>query len=353
MERSARKRVRDLLHTGTDAVSAAPRVAELRESEAGSRRPLGELKNREDIKREVYALSTLALEYAYPYAAAITEAHPDGVPVFSSNKEPVFKARAELDPLEEHDSHFFFVVLGESFGALMAMGLRQWSTEMSMARMAPTRQSDPAVRVYRRLRNLLYSGRYKSPEDPGQFLVRGANTAAVTSRDILLAIALRFRDAKGRAPSPEEFSELAKSGKRLALDLASMHLSSLAELVDYGKNQLPPPEQGTIQEDHFPVQFPPELFRVTEPEKGAFVLEFDESFIADWRAHQDEVNSNDSPRRKRFGCSAIAAQVLDDTGHRTSLVNEAYDYTERLAQEFLVPHLEAFIESVDAGSPAD
>lgn len=347
-ELSPRER-RELLHINTQVQSVAGRTQEIREGAIEDiALPLGS----ESFKKELYALTTVVTESIYPKVAEIKAKNegsvawykpPDGVGL-GFITTPELHLRMNGDPLRT------FMQIRNSFGALFQMGFEEWMASVK-ADVASGNTSAVGVRALARTEAILHEMNHPDAT-VWRFLRSGGNTAGIVSGDIAVAGPIAFYEKTGRVPTPTEYRELMQSGRALVMDIASMHVYNMANLIE---RMIKEPSVDALSRwgtDYDQVLFPAEFFSVSETEdpdgSKHWKLDFEPSLLRTW---SEEVPESRPMSRLftadadalRLGCPARGAMVVDAEGKKVNVVDQAFAHTLAVAEEFLIPHMTEFV----------
>lgn len=345
---SPRKR-RELLHTRTEVQSVAGRTQEIREGAIEDiALPLGS----ESFKKELYALTTVVTESIYPKVAEIKAKNEGSIAWYQPPKgvELGFITASELHSRMQKDPLRTFMQIRNSFGALFQMGFEEWMTSVK-ADVASGNTGAIDVRALGRTQKIL--GEMNHPDATvWRFLRSGGNTAGIVSGDIAVAGPIAFYEKTGRVPTPVEYRELMQSGRALVMDIASMHVYNMANLIE---RMIKEPSVDALSRwgtDYDQVLFPAEFFSVSDTvdSDGSkhWKLDFEPSLLRTWSAEVPESRPMSrlftaDADVARLGCPARGAMVVDAEGKKANVVDQAFAHTLAVAEEFLVPHMKEFV----------
>ncbi len=294
-----------------------------------------------EVKKELYALTAYVTERLHPEVTKILGDQRDGLKMYPNwammplNKT-IFKCIPPQFDTANAGGFFHDVIEIESaYPSAFADALDMWwkSTQEN----PDSYDAKVEKRMQMLLTDTIYRGRVKSTSEEENFtrnfVLRGANTSAIVSWNIMRAIPVAFYQKYGRVITPEAFSGFAAAAEPLAIELSSMHISSFARLSEFAKAG-----SGVGRSLH--LEFPLELFSIDQTDER-YQFAFDQSAIEQYERYIEGRHYVVS-EEKRLGCPARDARVQTETGKSESVVAAVYQIHRRLADHYLVPNLDTY-----------
>lgn len=300
----------------------------------------------EKIKTETYALTAYAIERVHEQTMATLAKHPDSFTTKNWLRFPVpeIEHTQQFD-LERASMDFDYAksAIGHAeyaYSSAFLDALQEWS------KTAQRGQGDALYdhKVYGRLSDLLTETDVAAIRNIGithqveSFIMRGANTVGNVSFDILRAIPIAYYAKFGRTITEDEFRSVAKQAEALVIQLSSMHIDSFSNMLRFARG-------GLLLNKHMLLEFPLEFFIIEEID-GAPRLNFDEGALIAFEKFRSSRPAYIHDEA-RLGCPARDARTNQGgEGSGKSVVSSVYGYYTQLAEDIIVPHLEAYTNDV-------
>jgi hypothetical protein len=354
-----------------------PRVKEIKNTSGDALYQEALPGDKDVVKREAYALSTILMEYYHGQTMQEIAEDPDVVsrglakkmsqclPAFledtiAGNPPRIWTVEDQAltvnqETVKQLPDQKFYELMTHSQGVSDAYkGIFQhFALDAIGGKGMPDRENA----AYHRLADLLTTSKFrprteefkKSTYSPEEFVLRGANSAAINTWSLFLSVVLAYNQEHNVPLTPEALGSVRDDIQKILTQVAALHIYDVTDFDDFRKTKAE-----EEKEPSFSWQTIIDLTGTREAPSISlnpeFVTEFNE-FIEDMNRlrRPSFKTTNDgsedlSQQELRHGCPAIIAE-----GEDGNIITDMVNFYEGLAERVLLPHQERFVRLCSQG----